>query len=454
MVDSINVGNNPKAPVANSTKANQTSPVQRRVLPVQNDTVVISKKAPSQKAPTQELNKFQIAAIAVSTVATVALTGVFIYMSGIFKGAGLAKAIKKSEIPDEIKKRALAGTAAYAKQVTKLAKSFTKSESKLVDISKAKEILDQKIIGLDEVKGQVLDYLKVRNYHIKNGTKDLNKFILCLSGPPGVGKTSVAEAVAEAMGVKFERIGLSGIDKASQIVGHEPVWQGAEPGKIIKAMQSAESSNPLILLDEMDKLGNSQYGDPAAALLDVLEPKQCKHFTDNYLEFPLDLSDVNFVITANDLNRIPTTLKDRIHLIKIPPYSTEIKSDICRLELDKKMKACKVDPSKIKFDTSAITQIVKRGLDDDGKISAGARKALENLHQVFNQVLIALDENPKHVVTINDKFVDTVLDKYKTPLIKTNPIINEASVSTKANAENTPSFITRMFSKLRGNSNQ
>lgn len=473
MVDSINVGNNPKAPVVNNTKANQTSPVPRRALPMPKDEVIIENHS-NQKSTKKKtsVNVGQVMALTIGGIGalgTIVLAGVILKTSGIFSGSKLLEEIKKADLPKEVKNKLFeeygklrgsmvdtAGSKNYINEVLKLTKCFKKPEAKLVDINKAKEILDKKIIGMEEVKSQVIDYLKVRNFHIKNGTTDSNKLILCLDGPSGVGKTAIAKVIAESMDVPFSRIGLSGVDKATQIVGGERIWQGASPGKLIKAVQETQSPDSVILLDEIDKLGHSfQNGDPGEALLDVLEPKQCKNFTDNYLEFPFDLSNVNFIMTSNNLSKISPTLKDRIHIIKIPAYSSQVKKDICKLEIGTKLANINIAPEKVEFNDTALEQIVKRGLDDDGKISAGARKALENLEQVFKQIMIHLDETPNcKKLLVDEKFVNNALDKYKTPLIKTNPIINEASVSAKANAENTPNFITRMFSKLRGNSNQ
>lgn len=431
MVDAINIADNSKSGVVNNAKPAFNNVVQRPALTTPKDEVVLSNNSVSKpvhkKTP---MNKAQVVGLAVAALGaagSIVIAGIFVKTSGVFGANKLLKEIKKADLPAEIKTKLLeeyaklknsfgdsTGSKNYIREVLKMSKCFKKPEPKIVDIARAKEILDKKIVGLDEVKAQVIDYLKIRNYHIKNGTNQANKLVLCLDGPPGVGKTTIAEAIAEAMEAPFERIGLSGIDKATQIVGGERIWQGAAPGKVIKAVQNSQSSSPVILLDEMDKLGhNAMHGDPGEALLDVLEPKQCKHFTDNYLEFPFDLSSVNFIITSNDLNKISKTLKDRIHLIKIPPYTEALKTNICHLELGNKMKASKIDPAKVKFDNSAITQIVRRGLDDDGRISSGARKALDNLSQVFDQVLIALDENPDKAISVNAKFVDRVLDKYK-----------------------------------------
>lgn len=428
MVDAINATNNQKPPVVNSPKPSFSSPVQQVAPALSKDEVTITKKNSPSKQP---LNKTQIAGLVIGGLAalgSVAVAGIFLKTSGIFGSRKLLKEIKNADLPKEIKDKLLeeyakmkgslvdsGGSKNYIREVLKLAKCFKKPETNLVDINAAREILDKKIIGMQEVKAQVIDFLKVRNYHIKNGTNDSSKLILCLVGVPGAGKTAVAEVVAEAMGVPFARIGLSSVDKATQIVGGERIWQGAAPGKIIKALQETQQGNSAILLDEIDKLGhNVQHGDPADALLDVLEPKQCKHFTDNYLEFQYDLSNVNFIMTANDLQRMPSTLKDRVHIIKIPTYTAQVKKDICKLEIANKLAAANIAPEKVMFDNSALEQMVRRGLDDNGQISGGARKALENLDQVFRQVIISLDENPNSKkLVIDARFVDNALDKYK-----------------------------------------
>lgn len=170
----------------------------------------------------------------------------------------------------------------YIAHVLKL--NWKKPEQKLIDIDKAKKILDEELIGMENVKEELISYFKARNYNIRNNITNDEGSILCLQGPPGVAKTSVAEIVAKIMDKPFGRMSLGGESQASAVVGDKRVWKSSAPGKIIQLLQDAGTSDPVMLIDELDKAGVSrEHGDPGSALLDVLEPKQCKNFTDRYL---------------------------------------------------------------------------------------------------------------------------------------------------------------------------
>ena len=186
----------------------------------------------------------------------------------------------------------------------------------VLDLKKASEILERDHYGLKDAKEKVLDYLAVKKLN-----PSMNGVILCLAGPPGIGKTSLVKSIAESMGRKFVRVSLGGVRDEAEIRGHRRTYVGSMPGKIMKAMKEAGTSNPVILLDEIDKMSNDFKGDPASAMLEVLDPEQNRNFEDHYIDMPFDLSKVFFVATANDLRNVSAPLRDRMDILQLSSYT-------------------------------------------------------------------------------------------------------------------------------------
>ena len=192
-------------------------------------------------------------------------------------------------------------------------------------ISQVKEILNESHYGLDDVKLRIVEFVAVmEKINRRDGT------IICLIGPPGVGKTTLAKSIATSLKRKFVKISVGGVSDEAEIVGHRRTYLGANPGKIIQGMKKAGVNNPVFLIDEIDKLTKDYHGDPASALLEVLDKEQNGHFCDNYIEEEFDLSKVLFILTANDINKIPTALKDRLEIIELSSYTKYDKKEICK----------------------------------------------------------------------------------------------------------------------------
>ncbi|MDR2589753.1 MAG: endopeptidase La [Oscillospiraceae bacterium] len=250
-----------------------------------------------------------------------------------------------------------------------------------IDIIKARKILDDDHFGLDKVKERILEFLAVRQL-----SPEIKGAIICLVGPPGVGKTSVAISVADALNRKLARISLGGVHDEAEIRGHRKTYIGAMPGRIIAALKQAGSSNPLVVLDEIDKIGRDHRGDPASALLEALDPEQNKTFRDNYMEIPYDLSEIMFITTANTVDTIPRPLLDRMEIIELTSYTDLEKLEIAKRHLvPKQRKKHGISGNQLRFTDEALLEIISSYTRESGvrilerEIAAVCRKTAAKL---------------------------------------------------------------------------
>ncbi len=325
----------------------------------------------------------------------------------------LKEKIETAELPPEVEEKALKQLERLEKSPTFSAESTvirsyidwlvdmpwnTESED-IIDIKKARTVLDTDHYGLEEVKKRILEYLAARSF-----SKGLKAPILCLVGPPGVGKTSLGKSLAKAMNRKFVRMSLGGMRDEAEIRGHRRTYVGALPGRIIQLIREAEVKNPLILLDEIDKLGQSFQGDPAAALLEVLDPEQNKTFTDHYLEVEFDLSKVIFITTANVLYTIPDALRDRMEVIEISGYTKVEKERIATGYLIPEILEEHNMADKVNITVYALNQII-----DGYTREAGVRNLKRELASVVRKTALDLLENDLDYKKIRKKDVEELL---------------------------------------------
>ncbi|MEL4861323.1 endopeptidase La [Pseudoflavonifractor phocaeensis] len=273
-----------------------------------------------------------------------------------------------------------------------------------LDVEAVRKALDGDHYGLDKVKERVLEFLAVKQL-----APDLKEQIICLVGPPGVGKTSVALSVAKATRRKLARVSLGGIHDEAEIRGHRKTYVGAMPGRIIAAVQQAGSCNPLLVLDEIDKLGNDQRGDPASALLEVLDPEQNGSFRDHFLEIPFDLSEVMFITTANTTDTIPRPLLDRMEVIELPSYTDEEKLQIVRRHLlPKQLKRHGLKKSQLKISDGALRALIAGYTKE-----SGVRLLERELASLCRKTAMRLVSTDVKSVSITEKDLEPMLGPRK-----------------------------------------
>ncbi len=283
---------------------------------------------------------------------------------------------------------------------TVVALPWNQPDEEILDISHAEEILNRDHYGLEKIKERILEYIAVR----KLGGKPKSN-IICLVGPPGTGKTSIARSLAESLGRKYTRISLGGVKNESEIRGHRKTYIGAMPGRVIDALKKTGSSNPLILFDEIDKMSRDITGDPASAMLEVLDPEQNKNFRDNFVELPFDLSDALFVTTANSLETIPAPLLDRMDVIETESYTTDEKKAIAKSYLLPKQREYNgLKASQLKFSDSVYFSLI-----DGYTREAGVRELERKIAAVCRKVAKKIADGEVKSVTLSKTSLESIL---------------------------------------------
>ena len=274
-----------------------------------------------------------------------------------------------------------------------------------LDITHVRQVLDDDHYGLEDVKERIVEYVAVR----KLAGKDMKGAIINLNGPPGVGKTSIATSVARAMGREMVRISLGGVRDEAEIRGHRRTYIGAIPGRIIRALRDAKTRNPVIVLDEIDKVGTDWRGDPASALLEVLDPEQNHSFTDHYLEVPFDLSQVIFITTSNQLSTIPGPLLDRMETITMPGYIEDEKAAIARQYLLKKQQEANgIGNVEVTVDDDALRALIRYHT-----LEAGVRQLERNLGKVVRKLAVRVASGETGPFTVGEADVDEIMGPRK-----------------------------------------
>ena len=326
----------------------------------------------------------------------------------------LAEALDKAGLPKEVRKEA-------SKQLRRLTTMHPESSEASVvrsylewlaelpwkklsrdrlDILKAQEILDEDHYGLDKVKDRILEYLSVRKLNPKSKGP-----ILCFAGPPGVGKTSLGRSIARSLGRKFQRISLGGMRDEAEIRGHRRTYVGSMPGRIIQTIKQLGTRNPVIMLDEIDKLGSDFRGDPSSALLEVLDPEQNNNFSDHYLNVPFDLSKVMFICTANQLDTIPGPLRDRMEIIHIPGYTMQEKVRIARRYLLQRQ----TEQNGLKEDDVSIADSVLAKIIQEYTREAGLRNLEREIGSVCRKLARQKAEGTKGPYKVTAKTLQKLL---------------------------------------------
>ncbi|MBO4245988.1 MAG: endopeptidase La [Bacilli bacterium] len=272
------------------------------------------------------------------------------------------------------------------------------------NLNKIRKELDKSHYGLKEIKERIVEYQAIKKFN-----QDINGPIICLVGPPGVGKTSIAKSIARSLNKKFFKISLGGMSDAAELNGHRRTYLGSQPGKIIKALKYCCTNNPVILLDEIDKMVITEKGDPSAVLLDILDHEQNTHFTDNYIDMPFDISDVTFILTANDINSIPGPLKDRLEIIELNSYTEYEKLDICKKYLiPKLLDSYLIDHKNLKIKDDAINIIIKNYTKE-----AGVRELSRLIDTVIRKAITQMVEDKITSKTVSKSDITLYLGNYR-----------------------------------------
>jgi len=288
------------------------------------------------------------------------------------------------------------------------------STEQAIDVAKARQILDEDHYDLVKVKDRILEYLAVRKLRMERreeGAEGVNmkEPILCFVGPPGVGKTSLGQSIARAMGRKFIRQSLGGVRDEAEIRGHRRTYIGALPGRILQAIRRAESNDPVFMMDEVDKVGSDWRGDPSSALLEVLDPEQNKDFRDHYLDLPFDLSKVMFITTANTLETIPPPLRDRMEILQLPGYTEDEKVQIAtKFIVARQIAAHGLKPEEVMFEGDALRTIVQ-----DYTREAGVRNLEREVATVFRKAAREIAEGTASSVDVTPEKVRAYLGRQR-----------------------------------------
>jgi len=283
---------------------------------------------------------------------------------------------------------------------TLLALPWSKLDDESIDIARARGILDADHYGLEKIKKRIVEYLAVRKLNPEGRSP-----ILCFVGPPGVGKTSLGQSIARSLGLKFQRTSLGGTHDEAEIRGHRRTYIGALPGNIIQSLRKAGTRNPVLMLDEIDKLGRGIQGDPASALLEVLDPEQNSTFRDNYLGVPFDLSKVLFIATANQLDTIPGPLRDRMEIIELTGYTEEEKVEIARRYLVRRQ----LEANGLKPEQVTVTDEALRHIARDYTREAGCRNLEREIGAVLRNVAVRIAEGKAESARIDADEVREIL---------------------------------------------
>jgi ATP-dependent Lon protease len=320
--------------------------------------------------------------------------------------AGLRKSVEEAGMPEEALEQARKevkrlermsdASAEYSLLRTwldwMLALPWSKLDTEAIDIEKARRVLDEDHYGLDKIKRRIVEYLAVRKLNPQGRSP-----ILCFVGPPGVGKTSLGQSIARALGVKFARVSLGGVHDEAEIRGHRRTYIGALPGNIVQALRKAGTRNPVLMLDEIDKVGAGIQGDPSSALLEVLDPEQNNTFRDNYLGLPFDLSKVMFIATANVLDTIPGPLRDRMEVIELTGYTEEEKVEIAKRYLVRRQ----LEANGLKVEQATITDAALLQIARDHTRESGVRNLERMIGAVLRNVAVRIAEGSIQHATVD-----------------------------------------------------